>query len=183
MPDREEGLRQRNNRPTSDYRSIVPDREEGLRQRENRPTSAYRSTVTDREEGLRQRENRPFFFLPNSVESQQQSLHCAVPCGLAAASDVEAERERCVCVCVCGGGGGLMRLDSDQITMLHTDGSPTTPPRFALSVRHRVPAHTVAAHRSMHSISPYLGLTLVKSHFLRIGRHGRHLGDVKLHQV
>ena len=43
------------------------------------------------------------FFLPNSVEShsQQQSLHCAAPCGLTAASDVEAERERWM-----GGGGG-----------------------------------------------------------------------------
>ena len=53
-------------------------------------------------------------------------------------------------------------------TTQHTDGSPTTPPRFALSVRHRVRAHGVAAHTLMHSISLYLGLTLVKSYLIYV---------------
>ena len=63
--------------------------------------------------------------------------------GLAAASDVEGERKR--------EGGSC--------------GWTVTNPRLALSVCHRVRTHSVAAHTSMHSISLYLGLTLVKSHF------------------
>ena len=59
-----------------------------------------------------------------------------------------------------------MLLDSVRSVHYNTaSGSPITPPLFALSVRPRVRAHSVAVHTSMHSIFLYLGLTLVKSHF------------------
>ena len=57
-----------------------------------------------------------------------------------------------------------MWLDSDQSRTLQCS-TLMDPPRLALSVCHRVRTHSVAAHTSMHSISLYLGLTLVKSHF------------------
>ena len=78
--------------------------------------------------------------------------------GLAAASDVDGERGGR------GGGGGLIRLDIDQSRTLQCS-TLMDPPRLALSVCHRVRTHSVAAHTPMHSISLYLGLTLVKSHF------------------
>ena len=70
--------------------------------------------------------------------------HLTALCGLAAASDVEEEREREFFLGG-GGGGALMRLDSDnsRTVQCSTDGSPATPHRFALSVRHRLRAHSV----------------------------------------
>ena len=53
------------------------------------------------------------------------------------------------------------------ITTQHTDGFTITPPRFALSVRHRVRAHSVAAHTPMYSVfhlsipGPNLGQVLL----------------------
>ena len=47
-----------------------------------------------------------FFFF--QIPLSHNNNHLTAPCGLAAASDVEAEREKG------GGGGKLMRLDSDQ---------------------------------------------------------------------
>ena len=81
--------------------------------------------------------------------------HFTAPCGLAAASDVEAERERL-------GGGGLLAAGQWPIlyiTMQHTGVLPPLLP--ALPYR----SVTECAHTSMHSISLYLGLTLVMSHF------------------
>ena len=104
----------------------------------------------------------PFFSLPNSVESQQQSLDCAF--GLGAASDVEGERER-------GGGGGggeLMRLDSDQSRTLHRstmmDLSPLLPASPYRSVTEC--AHIHAFHLSISG--PDLG----QVSFLRLSLSG-----------
>ena len=55
-----------------------------------------------------------------------------------------------------------MRLDSEQSRTLQRNtlnGSPITPPRFALSVRHRVRAHTYAFHLSIPG--PNLGQALL----------------------
>ena len=55
-----------------------------------------------------------------------------------------------------------MRLDSDQSRTLQRNtlnGSSITPPRFALSVRHRVRAHTYAFHLSIPG--PNLGQVLL----------------------
>ena len=55
-----------------------------------------------------------------------------------------------------------MRLDSDQSRTLQSNtfnGSPITPPRFALLVRHRVRAHTYAFHLSIPG--PNLGQVLL----------------------
>ena len=95
-------------------------------------------------------------MLPNSVESPQQSLYCALWPGGSKRCRGRREKGR--------GGGGLMWLDSDQSRTLQCS-TLMDPPRLALSVCHRVRTHSVAAHTSMHSISLYLGLTLVKSHF------------------
>ena len=59
-----------------------------------------------------------------------------------------------------------MRLESDQSRTLQRNTlmnpSPITPPRFALSVRHRVRAHTYAFHLSIPGPNP--GQVLLNIH-------------------
>ena len=119
------------------------------------------------------KDGRAIFFRFQSLLSHNNN-HLTAPCGLAAASDVES-----------GGGGGEAHAAGQwptpsgqwpilYITMQHTDGSPNPiTPRFALSVRHRVRAHSVAAHTPMHSISLYLGLTLAKSYLIYLATFWR----------
>ena len=109
-----------------------------------------------------------FFFL-FQIPLSHNNNHLTAPCGLAAASDVEAEREKGG-----GGGGGGGSLCGWTVTNpVHynaahwiTDRSPTTPPRFALSVRYRVCAHTHAFHLSISG--PDLG----QVSFLRLSLSG-----------
>ena len=93
-------------------------------------------------------------MLPNSVESPQQSLYCALWPG---GSKRCRWRER-------GEGGSCGWTVTNPVHYIQCS-TLMDPPRLALSVCHRVRTHSVAAHTSMHSISLYLGLTLVKSHF------------------
>ena len=97
------------------------------------------------------------FFFRFQILLSHNNSHLTAPRGLTAASDVEVERERE------GGGGGGGAHAAGQwpipyITTQHTDGSPITPPRFALSVRHRVRTHTYAFHLSIPG--PNLGQVL-----------------------
>ena len=70
-----------------------------------------------------------------------------------------------------------MRLDTDQSRTLQRNTLMDLPsllpalPYTKLFVRHRVHAHSDAAHTPMHSISLYLGLTLVKSYLIYIWQH------------
>ena len=100
------------------------------------------------------------FFFFSQILLCHNNNDLTAPCGLVAASNVEAERER-----LGGGGGGggrFMRLDSDQSCTLQRSTLMDLPPLLpALPYR----SDTECAHTSMHSISLYLGLTLVMSHF------------------
>ena len=102
------------------------------------------------------------FFFRFQILLSHNNNHLTAPCGLAAASNVEREKEK-------GGGGGEAHAAGQwptpsgqwpipYITTQHTDGSPITP-RFALSVRHRVLAHTYAFHLSIPG--PNLGQVLL----------------------
>ena len=68
----------------------------------------------------------------------------------------ERERER-------GGGGGL---NSDQSRNYNI--SPITPPRFALSVRHRVRAHTVMHHLSIPGPIGQVGNILIEGRIMQV---------------
>ena len=79
------------------------------------------------------------FFFRFQILLSHNNNHLTVPCGLAAASDVEGERE--------GGGGGerLMRLDSDQCRTLQRNTLMDLPSLPALPYRPVTEcAHTVS---------------------------------------
>ena len=96
------------------------------------------------------------FFFRFQILLSHNNNHLTAPCGLAAASDIEGERERG------GGGRRLMRLDSDQSCTLQQRNTLMDLPSLLPALPYR--SVTECAHTSMHPISLYLGLTLVKSY-------------------